>query len=122
MKEVVKSFKKKEKGIMVIAGNITPIDVISHIPILCEENDIPYVYVPAKEELGKHQPALGCAFGGRGAPLVCCARTSSCCACVVRDSVKKPDLGCASFPFLCCSVSFLWPRPVRARMCAELTA
>jgi H/ACA ribonucleoprotein complex subunit 2 len=37
---------------MVIAGNITPVDVISHIPVLCEENDIPYVYVPSKEELG----------------------------------------------------------------------
>ena len=33
----------------VIAGNITPIDVITHVPILCEEADIPYVYVPSKE-------------------------------------------------------------------------
>ncbi|RVX14244.1 H/ACA ribonucleoprotein complex subunit 2-like protein [Vitis vinifera] len=35
----------------VIAGNITPIDVITHVPILCEEADIPYVYVPSKEDL-----------------------------------------------------------------------
>lgn len=33
----------------VIAGNISPIDVITHVPILCEEADIPYVYVPSKE-------------------------------------------------------------------------
>src|SRR5690348_1622499 len=39
-------------SLMILAGNITPIDVITHIPILCEENDIPYVYVPKKEELG----------------------------------------------------------------------
>lgn len=38
--------------VMVIAGNITPIDVICHIPILCEQADIPYIYVPSKEELG----------------------------------------------------------------------
>lgn len=38
---------------MVLAGNITPIDVITHIPILCEEKDIPYIYVPAKEHLGE---------------------------------------------------------------------
>jgi H/ACA ribonucleoprotein complex subunit 2 len=37
---------------MIIAGNITPIDVITHLPLLCEENELPYIYVPAKEELG----------------------------------------------------------------------
>lgn len=35
--------------VCVIAGNISPIDVITHVPILCEESDIPYVYVPSKE-------------------------------------------------------------------------
>lgn len=38
--------------LVIIAGNITPVDVVSHIPILCEEKDIPYVYVPQKEALG----------------------------------------------------------------------
>ena len=32
-----------------LAGDISPIDVITHVPVLCEDNDIPYVYVPAKE-------------------------------------------------------------------------
>ncbi|OIS97757.1 haca ribonucleoprotein complex subunit 2-like protein [Nicotiana attenuata] len=35
----------------VIAGNISPVDVITHVPILCEESDIPYIYVPSKEDL-----------------------------------------------------------------------
>lgn len=35
--------------IMILAGDVSPIDVITHIPVLCEENDIPYVYVPSKE-------------------------------------------------------------------------
>jgi H/ACA ribonucleoprotein complex subunit 2 len=52
IKECVKALRKGEKGIMIIAGNITPIDVISHMAILCEENDIPYIYVPTKEDLG----------------------------------------------------------------------
>jgi H/ACA ribonucleoprotein complex subunit 2 len=26
--------------------------VISHLPLLCEESDVPYVYVPSKEDLG----------------------------------------------------------------------
>jgi ribosomal protein L7Ae-like RNA K-turn-binding protein len=38
-----------ECRICVIAGNISPIDVITHVPILCEEADIPYVYVTSKE-------------------------------------------------------------------------
>ena len=37
---------------MILAGNITPIDVITHLPILAEEQQIPYVFVPSKEQLG----------------------------------------------------------------------
>lgn len=48
VKEVVKSIRKGEKGVCIIAGDISPIDVISHIPVLCEENDIPYVFTPSK--------------------------------------------------------------------------
>lgn len=52
VKEVVKAVRKGEKGICVIAGDISPIDVISHLPCLCEDNDVPYVFVPSKEALG----------------------------------------------------------------------
>ncbi|PIN01368.1 Box H/ACA snoRNP component, involved in ribosomal RNA pseudouridinylation [Handroanthus impetiginosus] len=51
VKEVVKSIRRGNKGICVIAGNISPIDVITHVPILCEEANIPYIYVPSKEDL-----------------------------------------------------------------------
>ncbi|XP_050152559.1 H/ACA ribonucleoprotein complex subunit 2-like protein [Malus sylvestris] len=51
VKEVVKSIRRGQKGFCVIAGNISPIDVITHVPILCEEAEIPYVYVPSKEDL-----------------------------------------------------------------------
>ncbi len=52
VKECVKYIRKGEKGLCLIAGDISPIDVITHLPILCEEQDIPYVYVPSKAELG----------------------------------------------------------------------
>ncbi|WCJ22047.1 H/ACA ribonucleoprotein complex subunit 2-like protein [Euphorbia peplus] len=51
VKEVVKSIRRNNKGLCVIAGNISPIDVITHVPVLCEDNGIPYVYVPSKEDL-----------------------------------------------------------------------
>ncbi len=37
---------------MVIAGDISPVDVISHLPVLCEDAEIPYVFVASKAELG----------------------------------------------------------------------
>lgn len=52
VKEVVKAVRKGEKGVCVIAGDISPIDVISHLPVLCEDNSVPYIFVPSKEALG----------------------------------------------------------------------
>jgi H/ACA ribonucleoprotein complex subunit 2 len=52
VKEVVKGLRKGVVGFVVIAGDISPIDVISHVPVLCEDHDIPYVYVPTRDELG----------------------------------------------------------------------
>merc|ERR1711939_864674 len=47
VKEVVKSVRKSP-----LAADISPMDVISHLPVLCEDHNIPYVYVPSRAELG----------------------------------------------------------------------
>lgn len=52
VKEVVKGIRKGEKGLAVLAGDIYPLDVISHLPVLLEENEIPYIFVPSKHDLG----------------------------------------------------------------------
>jgi H/ACA ribonucleoprotein complex subunit 2 len=52
VKDVVKAIKKGSKGICVLAADVNPADVISHIPVLCEENGIPYVFVRSRMELG----------------------------------------------------------------------
>ena len=39
-------------GIIILAADISPMDVISHIPVLCEDHGIPYLYVPSRAELG----------------------------------------------------------------------
>jgi H/ACA ribonucleoprotein complex subunit 2 len=52
VKEVVKALRKGDKGFCVIAGDISPIDVISHLPMMCEDRNIPYFYVPSKHDLG----------------------------------------------------------------------
>jgi H/ACA ribonucleoprotein complex subunit 2 len=53
VKEVVKGIRKGEKGFLVLAADINPIDIISHLPVMCEEAQIPYVFVTSKEELGQ---------------------------------------------------------------------
>ncbi|KAH8118276.1 50S ribosomal protein L30e-like protein [Phellopilus nigrolimitatus] len=53
VKEVVKGIRKGEKGLLVLAADISPIDIISHLPVFSEEAQIPYVFVPSKEELGQ---------------------------------------------------------------------
>ncbi|EGG13388.1 ribosomal protein L7Ae [Cavenderia fasciculata] len=59
VKEVVKTVRKSPKEtksnknkICIIAGDVSPIDVLSHIPVMCEERNIKYIYVPSKEALG----------------------------------------------------------------------
>lgn len=41
-----------DDSVCILAGNISPIDVISHLPVMCEDHQISYVFVPSKEELG----------------------------------------------------------------------
>ncbi|KAI8143677.1 50S ribosomal protein L30e-like protein [Fennellomyces sp. T-0311] len=53
VKEVGKAIRKGEKGLVVIAGDISPMDVISHLPVLCEDHNVPYIFVPSKEKLGE---------------------------------------------------------------------
>lgn len=38
--------------IVIIAADISPIDVLSHLPTLCEERGIPYIFVPSREAIG----------------------------------------------------------------------
>ncbi|KAF8845781.1 putative RNA-binding protein L7Ae [Paxillus ammoniavirescens] len=52
VKEVAKGIRKGEQGLLVLAADINPIDIISHLPVLSEEAQIPYVFVASKEELG----------------------------------------------------------------------
>ena len=62
VKECVKAIRKSPagipgatdspSGIVVLAADISPMDVISHIPVLCEDHSIPYIYVPSRAELG----------------------------------------------------------------------
>ena len=53
VKDVVKSIRKGERGFVVLAGDVSPLDVITHIPIYCEDRSVPYAFVPSRRDLGR---------------------------------------------------------------------
>ena len=38
--------------LVIFAGDVTPVDIMCHMPAVCEEKKIPYVYTPSRLELG----------------------------------------------------------------------
>ena len=50
--ETTKAIERGQAKLVVIAEDVDPPEVVAHIPILCEERKIPYVFVPSKEKLG----------------------------------------------------------------------
>ena len=53
VKETVKALRKDKGGVVIIAADISPIDVLSHLPVLCEEKGVPYIYVKSRAEVGE---------------------------------------------------------------------
>jgi len=51
--EATKQVERGQAKLVVMAEDVTPEEVLAHMPILCEEKNIPYAYVPSKEELGR---------------------------------------------------------------------
>lgn len=51
--EVTKSLNRSAAEIVVIAGDVDPIDIVMHLPLLCEDKNVPYIYVPSRAALGR---------------------------------------------------------------------
>ena len=50
--EVTKAVERGEASIVIMAVDVEPPEILAHMPALCDERNVPYVYVPAKAELG----------------------------------------------------------------------
>lgn len=50
--EVTKAIERKHVVLVVIAEDVEPAEIVAHLPALCDEKGIPYIYVPSKRELG----------------------------------------------------------------------
>ena len=51
--EVTKAVEREKAELVILAGDVTPAEILMHIPILCDEKKISFVYVPGKKELGQ---------------------------------------------------------------------
>lgn len=51
--EVTKAVDRGLAKLVLIAEDVDPPEIVAHLPLLCEERRIPYVYVPSKQKLGE---------------------------------------------------------------------
>lgn len=58
--ETTKSVERKLAHFVVVAADVTPEEIVVHIPMLCKEKGVPYAFVPTKKDLGN---ALGLGVG-----------------------------------------------------------
>src|SRR5437867_9571830 len=54
--ETTKAIERGIAKLVVIAEDVQPPEVVAHLPIICEEKKIPYVFVPSRAQIG---PAIG---------------------------------------------------------------
>jgi large subunit ribosomal protein L7Ae len=50
--ETTKSIERAQAKLVIIAEDVDPPEVVAHLPLLCEERKIPYIFVPSKEKIG----------------------------------------------------------------------
>ncbi len=51
--ETTKAVEKGLAKLVLIAEDVDPPEIVAHLPLLCEDKKIPYVYVPSKKKLGE---------------------------------------------------------------------
>ncbi len=50
--ETTKAVERAQAKLVVIAEDVDPPEVVAHLPLLCEERKIPYMFVPSREKIG----------------------------------------------------------------------
>jgi large subunit ribosomal protein L7Ae len=50
--ETTKTIERAQAKLVIIAEDVDPPEVVAHLPLLCDERKIPYLFVPSKEKIG----------------------------------------------------------------------
>lgn len=64
--ETTKCIEKGNAQLVAIAADVDPPEVVVHLPILCDEKDVFYVFIPTKKDLGQ---AIGINVGCAAATI-----------------------------------------------------
>ena len=67
--EATKTLNRGIAEFIVLAADTEPLEILLHIPLLCEDKNVPYVFVPSKTALGR-----AC---GVSRPVVACSVTTN---------------------------------------------
>ncbi|MEM0453304.1 MAG: 50S ribosomal protein L7Ae [Sulfolobales archaeon] len=51
--ETTKAVERGIAKLVLIAEDVDPPEVVMHLPLLCDEKKVPYLYVPSKKRLGE---------------------------------------------------------------------
>mmetsp|Transcript_30340 Transcript_30340/g.61788 ORF Transcript_30340/g.61788 Transcript_30340/m.61788 type:complete len:129 (+) Transcript_30340:87-473(+) len=67
--EATKTLNRGISEFIVLAADAEPLEILLHLPLLCEDKNVPYVFVPSKVALGR-----AC---GVSRPVISCSVTSN---------------------------------------------
>jgi len=48
--QATKTLNRGTSEIIVLAADTAPLAILLHLPLLCEDKNVPYVYVPSKSQ------------------------------------------------------------------------
>ena len=65
--ETTKAIERGISKLVVIAKDVEPPEVVAHLPILCEERNAAFIFVPSKQQLGA---SLGIDVGSAAATII----------------------------------------------------
>ncbi|OPX57714.1 MAG: 50S ribosomal protein L7Ae [Methanobacterium sp. PtaB.Bin024] len=82
--EVTKAVERGEAILVLLAEDVDPPEIIAHMPVLAEEKEIPYVYIPTKDELGE---AAGLNVGTASACIIDAGEAED----LIKDVVEKVE-------------------------------
>lgn len=53
LSEATKTLNRGISEIIILAADTAPLAILLHLPLLCEDKNVPYIYVPSKTALGR---------------------------------------------------------------------
>eukprot|EP00741_Cyanophora_paradoxa_P002340 tig00000600_g2270.t1 len=62
--EATKTLNRGISEFIILAADAEPLEILLHLPLLCEDKNVPYVFVPSKTALGRacgvSRPVISC--------------------------------------------------------------